>query len=35
MDDDIANLSRGCIEYRQSLDRQNPEAPRVAQEFHD
>jgi len=26
---------RGCIKYRQSLDRQLPEAPRVEQEFND
>jgi hypothetical protein len=26
---------RGCIAYRQSLDRQAPDAPRTIGEFHD
>ena len=25
---------RGCIRYRQSLDEQSPEAPRIGQEFN-
>ena len=24
---------RGCIKYRQSLDEQNPQAPRISREF--
>jgi hypothetical protein len=26
---------RGCLQYRESLDRQRPDAPRVAEEFEE
>ena len=30
---DWPQFMRGCIHYRQALDRQLPEAPRIAEEF--
>lgn len=35
MDEDLLNLDRlrGCLRYRESLDRQLPDAPRTQREF--
>ena len=32
---DWPQFLRGCLRYRESLDRQLPNAPRVHEEFHD
>jgi hypothetical protein len=29
------NFLRGCVKYRESLERELPDAPRITSEFHD